>query len=275
MKNKTLKRIIALILALVTLGTVSAVSYSADYLDEYYAELEKQPTTEYRLWINTAGRYGASTCTISVQLTGDKGTTDWINIGKVGNTFTQDPNLMIYTMFEAKNVGRVSEINLKVNGSDDWYVNQIQINYNGIEQHFYGGRWVREGNIVTLKESDNVYRIELQTSSSKNSGTDQDVTVTLKSKDGKTTVSQNLTKIHPANNAFERGDCVEFYVYLDADELGEVEIRLGDSWLYMAAASWKLEKITIEQMNTGGEGVYYEDTRNEWIKMGSGFSVKF
>ena len=274
MKNKAVKRIVALILALVTLGSISMVSYSAGCMDEYYAEQEKLPTKEYRLRVNTAGKNGSSICVIKAQLVGDKGTTDWIEIGKVGNVRSQDPKLMIFVMFETKNVGRVEAINLDVIGSDDWYVNFIQLNYNGVEQYFYGGRWVRSGQPVTLKETDNVYKIKIDTSSSKKSGTDQTVYVTLTSKDKLVSTTQDLSTLHPEINAFEKGDSAEFYVYLPADHLGVIDVTLDDSWAFMAAASWKVDTITIEQMSQYGEALCHEVVCDTWVDVGCGISIR-
>lgn len=269
MKNHITKRIIALILALVTLGSLSAVSFSADNLEE------NTETSVYHLFFNTAGSAGISRDRVSVKLFGDKGESEWTDVGYVGGKGMLSTTCK-YSGIECKNVGDVDTIKVRVEGSDEMYLNYMEIAYDHGNKRFHAGRWVdNEG--ITLRQTDTVYRMEIHTDACKNAGTDQDVFVTLYDRYGKQLASENLSDIHFKSNAFEQNDTMDFYLYAPCGKspLPVVELRLDNAWTYAIASGWKIDTVFVECVSGVASGISREIEYNHWMEMGDTYSIVF
>ena len=267
MKNLFFKRMTAFILAVITLMSVSVVSFSAE-------TQKSEEKCKYNLFFNTAGSAGASKESVLVQLIGSKGVSEWCCAGYVGMK-GESSTTCKYTGIWCEDVGDVTGIGLKMKGSDDMYVNYVEIAYDHANKRFYGGRWVdSEG--ITLYQSSEVFRIEVRTADCKNAGTDQDVLLTLYDHYGKKLASENLSDIYFNFNAFEQGDSMDFYIYQPCNSicaLPVMEFELEDDFRYMIASGWKIDSVYIERVSGVGTGISREFKCDHWMKAGEKYSL--
>ncbi len=236
MKHKTLRKNISLFLAMLTI--ISAISiYTAAAADEIY---------NYNVTVNTAGSSGPSDNKLSFKFYGENNQeSDWIT-----NTCGKNKGESTFS-FQSKNLGEsIAKIDIKVNGTDGWFPESIKVTCtnNNMNSTLYGGRWIDDNATVTLKPTDNVFKITIKTSSDHLSGTDSDIHLELVDKNGKKQSFKNLHDIHPKSDAFEEGDkmsafiaCSDTfskiqYVYLTLHEVG-------------TNPDWKIESVTAEQVS--------------------------
>lgn len=269
MKNTTVKKIIALIMVFVTLGTLSVVSFSAETLDE------NENTCVYHLFFNTAGSQGISNDRVSVKLYGTNGEGEWVDAGYVGSKAVFSTGCKC-TSIECKDVGDVLSISVRVEGSDDMYLNYVEIAYDHANKRFHAGRWV-DSTGITLRQTDTVYRIDIHTADCRNAGTDEDVFVTLYDRYGKKLASENLSAIHFEFNAFERNDTMDFYIYAPCgmSPLPVVELSLDDNFLYAIGSGWKIDTVFVECVSGVASGYNREIKYDHWMEMGDTYSIVF
>lgn len=213
MKNKSFARLISLVLILVMIVStmaVSAFSVSAATKDDAFA---LELVVNYTLDFCTAGTDGESSDEIMIKINGKIGgkdaSTEWQSVGKVGKDRTASVS------FLGKHFNEIESITVKNNGKDGWYPEYINlktdINRENSGLTFYGGRWVDDGNEVTLALTDKVLKLNVVTSGDNYSGTDADVIVKLYGENNTSTGNINLSDIHPKFDAFERKDNAIFY----------------------------------------------------------------
>ncbi len=216
MKSKSLKCFVSLALIIVMMMSViavSVVSASAVTNDNSFALTE---ILDYKFSISTAGTDGESSDKIEIKINGRKPisgeaySTEWHNVGKVANDSTDSAS------FSDIAIMNIDSITVKNCGSDGWYPEYVhltaeRIGEPAIDLTFYGGRWVDNGDEVTLALTDKVLKFNVVTSSDSYSGTDADVIVSLYGENNNKIENCNLSDIHPKFNAFEKGDDATFY----------------------------------------------------------------
>lgn len=217
----------------------------------------------YTITTSTAGSSGVTDDKLSFTLIGDKGTTNGtISSSNCGNKKGQ------YTMtFNNGYIGtELSAIEIEIDGDDGWYPEYINVkSENGkINQTLYGGRWLDNSGTITLKPTDNVFKIGITTSNDTNAGTDAAVYVQLVDQNGITSDKINASDVHPESNAFEKGDSMSLYMYAP-DKFGKLQyIQINSDANGTAAANWKIEKLDAAQMSGGNKDDNFSITVNQW-----------
>ena len=265
MKNsrKTTKRILALVLALITaLSAISVMSFSASA-----AAQEITYNCNFDLW-------GHSTQHVFVKINGTNGSTDWYNAGAIGH----------YTdscfSFKGIDVGEIQSITVKnvMNGCifdgpvnqylylEEWAFKSVTVN--GVR--IYGGQSIADLEEHTFSVTDSVYKITIKTADVKNAGTDLNVNVTLNGEDGKKSNTVNMSTngldTTPDGiylNAFERGHQQSTLIRAPFDKLDSVTIQLSGGMI--AAKGWKCESITIQQVQGNTDTGVRTVEVNQWF----------
>ena len=253
--KKTLKHTLSLVLALmmvVSTMAVSMVSTSA-----------ASSNHEYKITVNTGGSNATSIDIMSVTVHGTKGSTDSHNIcalaGKNGTnsrTFT-DP----------VDVGEITSIEIENIGIDDWYPNYVVVTGPSDTEMIYGGRWISDNKKVTLKDTDNVIQLDIKTSSDFSSGTDDIVKITLYDYAKHSAVLLDATEIHPAFNAFEKGDDTTLYIYAPNNfgKVDSINISLSSAGILTPGGDWKVENITATHVSGNNRGFSKTLMTDTWI----------
>lgn len=209
----------------------------------------------YTITTVTAGSNGVTNDGISIKVYGSKGVTEWMNLSSLGDSIGAE-SATIPGAF----VGNIDYIEVKVNSSSNsWYPEKITVKslFAGDEVTFYGGRWINENKTYKLKQDDNVFEVNIKTGTKNNSGTDYDVYAQILDSKGNTTNWTNLSDIHPAKNAFEKGDNATFYIYAPS-EFGKSQFIEMESKSYfpIATSDWYIDDITVTQV----QGKYKDDS---------------
>lgn len=218
----------------------------------------------YTITTCTAGSSGVTDDKLSFVLYGNKGSTNGtIKSGKCGNekgeyTFTCN---MGYIGTE------LTAIEIEIEGDDGWYPEYINVkSENGkINRTLYGGRWLDNNETITLKATDNVFKVDIKTANVDNAGTDADVYVQLVDENGETTAKINASDVHPKSNAFEKGDNMSLYIYAP-QKFGKLEyININSDANDTAAANWKIESLGATKMSGNNDvGDSFSITVNQW-----------
>lgn len=268
MTKKTLKHFISIMLvAVMMLSTMSValISVSAAETDN----------VTYKLEIHTAGSegYGAG---IKIKVNGDNGSTDWHNLGNATSSKTGT------VTFTDKNVGNMMSITVKnTTTNDPWYFEYaVLTKENGGEKFtttIHGGKWINYSYCVNLGEKkflydytfsvyDDVYRLDIDTSNDLLSGTDANIFTCIYGENNKKVDLDDITKIHPKADAFERGDKMSIYVNVPANfgKINKIEFRVGGSGVTHIAADWKIDTITATKVSGSNIGTSYSKTVNDW-----------
>lgn len=160
----------------------------------------------------------------------------------------------------------ITKIEIEIDGDDGWYPEYVKVTSDcgGIEQTLYGGRWLDNSGTITLKPTDNVFKIGITTSNDTNAGTDAAVYVQLVDQNGITSDKINASDVHPESNAFEKGDSMSLYMYAP-DKFGKLQyIQINSDANGTAAANWKIEKLDAAQMSGGNKDDNFSITVNQW-----------
>lgn len=149
-------------------------------------------------------------------------------------------------------------------GCNGWFPDSItvkkEVNGKTETTKFWVGRWIDDGEKITVSKSDKIFKVTVETSNDLFAGTDINIGLTLYDKEGNSSYDFDLTEIHSATNAFERGDVETFYLYA-GDNFGELnkccffniyELHVVSLW-----DEWKLHKISVEQISGDGAGKTY------------------
>lgn len=250
MKNtrKTTKRILALVLAMITaLSAISVMSFSASAAAE---EIEYKCT--FNIWDSTKNM-------AYIKVNGSEGSTDWHKAGRVGHTTPLE-----YTFsFTDKNVGTIESVTVKTEMDgcifdgvvneflyfDEWVPKSITVN--GVK--IYCAHEVKDLNEYTFYVTDSVYKLTIKTADAKKAGTDLNVNVTLNGENGKKSSKVNTSKdglvVLPSAtplNHYERGDETVTLIYAPFETLESITISLDGGAI--AAKGWLCESITVEQV---------------------------
>ncbi len=263
MKSKVLKRIISLALVMVMMASTMVIAMvSASATTE---------TKKYTVTIKTAGNKGVSGDIFSYELVGTKGTQEF----KLTMCSLRDVTKSV----ECADLGEITSVNVKHwAGCDGLYLDYIKVKDNSNkETTFYGGRWV-DGGETTLSKSDNVYKLTINTADEGGAGTNSDICVTLCDVNNKKSEQLNVTSIHPATDAFERGDSVTIYMNVPSDfaKLNVVEFHSEIDVAYMLGgivliygigdifnSEWKLDNISAVKVS--GSTVDINKTYNKYV----------
>ena len=265
MKNtrKTTKRILALVLALITaLSAMSALSFTASAASE-----EITYNCSFDL-------FGHATQDVYVKINGTNGSTNWYNAGDIGHY--SDSNFS----FKGKNVGEIKSITVKnvmAGCIFDGPVNQylymnewafITVKINGVT--IYGGQYIKSLDEYTFSVTDNVYKITIKTADVKNAGTDLNVNVTLNGENGKKSKTINMSEeglvTTPGGcyiNAFERNGQQTTLIRAPFEKAQSITIELDGGLI--AAKGWKRESITIEQVQGNSDTHVRTVSVNQWF----------
>ena len=265
MKNtrKTTKRILAMVLALITaLSAMSALSFTASEASE-----DITYNGSFDLW-------GFANQNVLIKINGTNGSTDFHNIGDIGN-YTKP-----YFSFTDRNVGEIRSITIKQEMPAcifDGPVNQFlylnewafkSVTINGVK--IYGGQYIEDLNEHTFSVTDHVYKVTIKTADVKNAGTDLNVNVTLNGENGKKSKTINMSEdgldTTPTGiylNAFERGNQQTTLIRVPFDTLKSITIELNGGMI--AAKGWKCESITIEQVQGDSDTHLRTVSVNKWF----------
>ncbi len=280
LKRKTLKHFISLMLVAVMMLTtmsVALVSVSA-------AETEN---VTYKLEIHTAGSegYGAG---IQIKVNGDNGSTAWHNLGEATSHKTGT------VAFTDKNVGNMMSVTVKNTSANNnpWYFEYVVLTKeNGGEKFtttIYGGKWIVRSYCVSLTEQkfaydytfsvyENVYRLDIDTSNDLLSGTDANIFTYIYGENNKKVNLDDITRVHPKSDAFEKGDKMSIYVNVPSNfgKIKKIEFRVGGSGVTHIGADWKIDKITATKVSGENIGASYSKTVNGWAENGETKTVNF
>lgn len=180
----------------------------------------------------------------------------------------------------------VQSITLFNVGCNGWFPDYItvkkEVNGKTETTKFWVGRWIDNGKETTVSKSDKVFKVTLETADELYAGTDSNIGLTLFDKNGKSSDKFDLTEIHSAANAFERGDVETFYLYV-RDDFGELNkcyfCDLYKGHVVSIWDEWKLHKVSVEQITGNGAGKKYSQIVDKTIegssKKRSDFTVYF
>lgn len=258
MKNKFMKRTLSLVLVLMMVLSVSAVSFMS-------VSAASNENVKYEFEFYTAGSLGTTNGDIVIKVNGTNGSTSNHNVGMVGDTQKKQT-----ASFTDVNVGEIESVTAYVISAldDGWYPNYIKVSTPTDSATIYGGRWIDDGEKVTMKETDNVLKLTVNTGDVRYAGTDGDVLVYFYDTNGTYSGKTNLSSIHPKTNAFERDDCATFYIYVPGNfsTVSKMRIYVNARGVYCFGADWKLEDVSIEHVSGANTGVTYSKTINQWIE---------
>lgn len=189
----------------------------------------------YKLEFTTKNGEGISGDDISVMINGVKGSTEWYNIGKIGNAESNTVEITSKT-----NVGAVKGITLKNNGSDRWFPEKIKIEKiigdKSEVTEICCGKWINEQETVTFKSEDRVINLIVKTSSNEFAGTKGNVFIKIYDSNDNATDEINLTELHSDPNGFESKVEESFAISVPAnfENVETIQVRNDDSsdeWL--------------------------------------------
>lgn len=243
-KNIFIKRIITLMLIV-----VMSVSTMAIAIVPTSAVTEK---VTYSFDIYTAAGEGLSSDEISFIIYGDSGYSKPHNVGCVGNSRHSTAS------FSDIDIDNITGIIVECKSSDDWYPEYIKVTKNNDNNKttttFYGGRFINPSDTLTI--DDEVYKIEINTASKIGAGTDGHIHITLADINNNLSNPLCANKIHPAKDAFEKGDKVTLYMY--ANKLGILQRIIFDNYVHEnfflspfthLTRGWDLEKVTVTKVS--------------------------
>ncbi len=208
------------------------------------SKINKVDEIAYNLEFTTSYGEGVSNDDISVKINGNKGSTDWHNIGKVGSSVCN-----IVEIISKIDIGTIESITLKNNGSDNWFPENIIIKKNiGNEcdtANICCGKWIK-GQEVTFDIGDRAFKITVKTSNNENAGTKGDVYVKIYDYNGNATEEINLTELHSDPNGFETKVKESFVIYAPKNFgiISKIEVRNDDT-----SDEWYLEYIDVTLKN--------------------------
>ena len=260
--------------AMVVLVVMSVASMTISSAESFPISLTNGTQKLYNVRVLSAEKSGSTDDDILIKIHGTKGSTDFVNVGDIG-----DSSSLIFQheagweneSFNAFDVDKITAITVKIDGNDAWYPECIQIKSNGINTIFYCAKWVTEGNEVTFSNSDNVFKLHITTCNDLFSGTDADVFAKLYDVNGNASDKINLSEIYPDTNAFEVNDVADLYVSVPDNfgRLNKIEFSLGEG------DDYKLFKVTATKMSGTDTGVEYTKIVDKWIEEGQTVAVKF
>ncbi len=198
------------------------------------SKIDKIEEIVYNLEFITEYGEGISNDDISVMINGDKGSTEWYDIGKVGNSASN-----VVEITSKTNVGTIDSVTLKNNGSDNWLPEKIKITKiigdNSEVTEICCGKWVKEQEIVTFYLEDKVINLTVKTSSNEYAGTKGNVFIKIYDSKGNATKEINLTQLHSDHNGFESKIEESFVISVPAnfDGIEKIQVRnddLSDEW---------------------------------------------
>lgn len=252
--KKTLKHTLSLVLALMMVVSTMAISV---------VTTSAASKTTYTLSVNTGGSNATSIDIMEVTVLGTNGETDTHTMYCMA---TKEGTKTV-TFEDAVDVGEITGIRIKNIGIDDWYPNYITISTPSDTETIYGGRWIADNKTVTLKDTDNVFKLEIKTGTETGAGTDDTVKITLKDANGRTATLLSADDIHTRTNAFEKGDCETIYMSAPDNfgQLKSISIVLSSAGILTPGGDWYIENIYAKQVSGTYEGYSGNYLTNTWI----------
>lgn len=213
----------------------------------------------FKITAYTKGSNGVTTDGVYFKLKGTKGETDWMLASGCGNEKGSWSGTIA-----GVSVGKIQTVLVKTNSSNHWYPGKITINavMGGESITVWGGRWIGNSEVV-LSPNDKVYEVTVTTGNEANSGTDADISLYLKDKDGTITSTIDLSDINQYANAFEKGDTDTFPIYApnDFDECTNAYFYSNHK---NAAAGWLLSEFTVTRVQGGTDGFTFAS--GQWFE---------
>lgn len=209
----------------------------------------------------TKGSNGVTTDGISFKLHGKKDTDQWIAANSIGN----DKGNKSQTV-TASSVNGITSVEVKTNSGNHWFPGEINISgkYSGDSITVYGGRWIGSSG-TTLKPTDNIYKVTVNTGNDNYAGTDSEIFLFLQDEKGVITENLDLSDIHQDGNAFEKGDSDTFWIYAP-DNFGECRHAFFYSDYSNSSAGWQLGSFTVEKVQGESEDSGYSFTSGQWFE---------
>lgn len=278
MKNKFIKRTLAIILAAISI--ISVASFAATNAS---AAAISGRVDIYNFEFYTGDMEGATTAEgIKVEVIADKVpdiSEDFNFSAKFVNCGTKSGL--------TKNALRHFELGSYLRGfrftlldkNDPWFLERVEFSFDNQDTTYSFGvyQWITDS--ITLYPSDvndNIYKFTIKTSDSANAGTDGMVTFDIHGNYhyGNLRVS-NATE---NKSCFNKGNEFVFYENFGSDTFDYLAIRQGydrTNWqtefTSLIAADWKIESVKVEKVNGAGkENENMNVTLNQWIDYSSG-----
>ncbi len=87
----------------------------------------------------------------------------------------------------------------------------------------------------------------------------------------------DITKIHPKADAFEKGDEMSIYVQVPSNfgKIKKAEFRVQGAGITHIATDWKIDTITATKVSGANIGASYSKYVNDWMKNRTTTTVKF
>ena len=209
----------------------------------------------------TKGSNGVTTDGISFKLHGKNDTDQWIAANSIGND--KGNNAQTVT---ASSVNGITFVEVKTNSGNHWFPGKINISgkYSGDSVTVYGGRWIGSSG-TTLKTTDNIYKVTVNTGKDDYAGTDSEIFLYLQDEKGVKTENLDLSDIHQDGNAFEKGDSETFWIYAP-DNFGECRHAFFYSDHSNSSAGWQLGSFTVEKVQGKSADSGYSFTSGQWFE---------
>lgn len=260
MKRNYTKRLLALILAMITICSVTAIA--ATNVSAAEEEIEYQ----VKVSLPFGDCYGY--CSY-IKILGKDSSTRWI--------FSEDlyaTKKGILT-FKANDVGEIMGISMKTEKYNSFYPNYANIKTEKQDVTIYCGDWIDHGEVGTFMKTDRVYKLNIVTGDVSKAGTDQNVYVTLYDEDGKKSATVNASEVQNHENAFERKTDARIFIRVPDDftNLDKMDISLSGGLI--GGHGWYLESITATTVNSTSPAQKVYKEINEWHYKGDNFTVEF
>ncbi len=217
-------------------------------------------TEEIKISAFTKGSNGVTSDGISFKLYGTKGESGWIKAEDIGKEKGDSSQIV-----SGKTVGTITSVDIKANADNSWWAGKITIEclYSGNSVTLYGGRWIGSSG-KNLKPTDNVYAVTVTTGTEDGAGTDADISLYLKDKNGETTNTVALNEISQFSNAFENGDTETFYIYAP-DKFEECTYAYFYSNHKWAKADWLLQSFKVEKVSGTTADAGFTHNSAQWL----------
>jgi hypothetical protein len=202
---------------------------------------DNENTRAYELTIKTADcPDGGTNSDVYVSITGDKGTTDEVLLDGNGDDLERGDN-DTYT-FTGRDVGTITTVNFRIDGSDDWYPESGSIN----GETFAVNKWMGDETNSATKLSVplcslKTYNIEIKTGTMLGGATDSDIWINIMGANGST--GEFCLNSLILGNAFESGDLDSVSVTgKDVGTINNIRLRIDGE------DTWNLEYVMVNDL---------------------------
>ena len=212
-----------------------------------------------------------STADIFVKIVGKDGrATGWHNVGEIGKKSAGHASITDV------NVGQIVYVELYHNLKGlqyNWAPTTFTVKTNDQSVTIYNSKILSSdgspddpNSIERLSIYNSSFKLDIKTHSDLCAGTDADVWMKIRSKNG-CEMEVNLSDNHPASNAFEIGDysTIYFNTYIPFDEIVYVSFRIDEGTWGKIASDWYLDYFTLTKMAGMGAGSIFTEAPYDWV----------